>query len=75
MHVAQKASELDIVPGRNPATIAATAIYLVSQASDSNLNKTKEQIGLIIGTSPSTISDCYKYLTNLIHRPNIGKKV
>ena len=63
MHVAQKVSELDIVPGSNPVTIAATAIYFVSQASDSNHKKTKEQIGLATGTeAPNTISECYKLM-------------
>jgi transcription initiation factor TFIIIB Brf1 subunit/transcription initiation factor TFIIB len=30
-HIAQKAVELDIVPGRSPITVAAAAIYMASQ--------------------------------------------
>ena len=33
-HIARKAVELDIVPGRSPISVAAAAIYMASQASD-----------------------------------------
>lgn len=32
-HIARKAVELDIVPGRSPISVAAAAIYMASQVS------------------------------------------
>lgn len=32
-HIARKAVELDLVPGRSPISVAAAAIYMASQAS------------------------------------------
>ena len=32
-HIARKAVELDIVPGRSPISVSAAAIYMASQVS------------------------------------------
>jgi len=61
-HVAEKALELGIVSGRSLVTISAAAILLVSRVSESQFKKKKETIGLVAGTSPSTIKDCYELM-------------
>lgn len=38
-HIARKAVELDIVPGRSPISVAAAAIYMASQVRSINNNK------------------------------------
>ena len=38
-HIAQRAAELDIAPGRSPMSVAAAAIYMASQASKDNIKK------------------------------------
>jgi transcription initiation factor TFIIB len=35
-HIARKAVELDIVPGRSPISVAAAAIYMASQVNIKN---------------------------------------
>ncbi|XP_058122405.1 transcription initiation factor IIB-like [Anopheles ziemanni] len=60
IHIAQQASTLAIVEGRSPISVAAAAIYMVSQASNSK--KTYEEIGSIAGVSELTIRQCYKLM-------------
>lgn len=38
-HIARKAVEMDIVPGRSPISVAAAAIYMASQVEYSFENK------------------------------------
>lgn len=38
-HIARKAVEMDIVPGRSPISVAAAAIYMASQVEYSLENK------------------------------------
>lgn len=59
-HIARKAVELDIVPGRSPISVAAAAIYMASQASDNK--KTHKEIGDIAGVAEATIRQSYKLM-------------
>ena len=59
-HIARKAVELDLVPGRSPVSVAAAAIYLASQASADK--KTQKEIGDIAGVAEVTIKQSYKSL-------------
>lgn len=55
-HIARKAVELDIVPGRSPISVAAAAIYMASQLSDDK--KTAKEIADIAGAAEVTIKQC-----------------
>lgn len=59
-HIARKAVELDIVPGRSPISVAAAAIYMASQASEHK--KTHKEIGDIAGVADVTIRQSYKLM-------------
>ncbi|KAB7505267.1 Transcription initiation factor IIB [Armadillidium nasatum] len=59
-HIARKAVDLDIVPGRSPISVAAAAIYMASQASDDK--KTQKEIGDIAGVADVTIRQSYKLM-------------
>lgn len=59
-HIARKAVELDIVPGRSPISVAAAAIYMASQASEDK--KTQKEIGDIAGVADVTIRQSYKLM-------------
>ncbi|BFZ20288.1 hypothetical protein BsWGS_23327 [Bradybaena similaris] len=57
-HIARKAVEMDLVPGRSPISVAAAAIYMASQASDDK--KTAKEIGDIAGVAEVTIRQSYR---------------
>lgn len=59
-HIARKAVEADIVPGRSPISVAAAAIYMASQASEDK--KTQKEIGDIAGVADVTIRQSYKLM-------------
>ncbi|XP_071450756.1 transcription initiation factor IIB isoform X2 [Hetaerina americana] len=59
-HIARKAVELDIVPGRSPISVAAAAIYMASQASDDK--RSHKEIGDIAGVADVTIRQSYKLM-------------
>ena len=59
-HIARKAVELDIVPGKSPISVAAAAIYMASQAS--NDKRTQKEIGDIAGVADVTIRQSYKLM-------------
>lgn len=59
-HIARKAVELDIVPGRSPISVAAAAIYMASQASEEK--KSQKEIGDIAGVADVTIRQSYKLM-------------
>ncbi|XP_067123184.1 transcription initiation factor IIB-like, partial [Centruroides vittatus] len=59
-HIARKAIETDIVPGRSPISVAAAAIYLASQASGDK--KTQKEIGDVAGVAAITIRQSYKLM-------------
>lgn len=59
-HIARKAVELDIVPGRSPISVAAAAIYMASQASDDK--RAQKEIGDIAGVADVTIRQSYKLM-------------
>jgi transcription initiation factor TFIIB len=59
-HIARKAVELDIVPGRSPISVAAAAIYMASQASDDK--RTQKEIADIAGVADVTIRQSYKLM-------------
>lgn len=59
-HIARKAAEMDLVPGRSPISVAAAAIYMASQASVDK--KTPKEIGDIAGVAEVTIRQSYKSL-------------
>ena len=61
-HIARKAVELDIVPGRSPISVAAAAIYMASQASDEKSKKTQKEIGDIADVADVTIRQTYKLM-------------
>lgn len=59
-HIARKAVELDMVPGRSPISVAAAAIYMASQASEDK--KSQKEIGDIAGVADVTIRQSYKLM-------------
>ncbi|RWS32003.1 transcription initiation factor IIB-like isoform X1 [Leptotrombidium deliense] len=59
-HIARKAVELDIVPGRSPISVAAAAIYMASQASEDK--KSQKEIGDVAGVADVTIRQSYKLM-------------
>jgi len=61
-HIARKAVELDLVPGRSPVSVAAAAIYLASQASEDKNKKSQKDIGDIAGVADVTIRQSYRNL-------------
>lgn len=58
--IARKAVDMDIVPGRSPISVAAAAIYMASQATDTR--KTQKEIGDIAGVADVTIRQSYKLM-------------
>lgn len=56
-HIARRAVDLDIVPGRSPISVAAAAIYMACQDS-----KTPKEIGDIAGVAEVTIRQSYKLM-------------
>ncbi|XP_031617020.1 transcription initiation factor IIB [Contarinia nasturtii] len=59
-HIARKAVEMDIVPGRSPISVAAAAIYMASQASEEK--RSQKEIGDIAGVADVTIRQSYKLM-------------
>lgn len=59
-HIAKKAVEMDIVPGRSPISVAAAAIYMASQASEHK--RSQKEIGDIAGVADVTIRQSYKLM-------------
>jgi len=64
-HIARKAVELDLVPGRSPVSVAAAAIYMASQAS--NDQKSQKEIGDIAGVAEVTIKQSYRLMYPRAH--------
>lgn len=59
-HIARKAVDSYLVPGRSPVSVAAAAIYMASQASEDK--KTQKEIGDIAGVAEVTIRQAYKLM-------------
>jgi transcription initiation factor TFIIB len=59
-HIARKAVDQDLVPGRSPISVAAAAIYMASQASEDK--KSAKDIGDIAGVAEVTIRQSYKLM-------------
>uniref|UniRef100_A0A0B6YT01 Transcription initiation factor IIB n=1 Tax=Arion vulgaris TaxID=1028688 RepID=A0A0B6YT01_9EUPU len=59
-YIASKAVELDLVPGRNPVSVTAAAIYMASQTSGNK--KTAKEIGEIAGVAEVTLLQSYKLM-------------
>jgi len=64
-HIAKKAGDLDLVPGRSPISVAAAAIYMASQASPDK--KTQKEIADIAGAADVTIRQSYKLMLPRAH--------
>lgn len=64
-HIARKAVDLYLVPGRSPVSVAAAAIYMASQASEDK--KTQKEIGDIAGVAEVTIRQAYKLMYPKAH--------
>jgi len=60
IHIAKKSVELDLVGGRSPLSLAAAAIYMASQASETR--KTAKEIGDVTGVAEVTIRQSYKQM-------------
>lgn len=58
--IAKKATDLDIVPGRSPISVAAAAIYMASQASSDK--RIQKEIADIAGVADVTIRQSYKLM-------------
>merc|ERR1711892_557831 len=58
--IAQKAVDMDIVPGRSPISVTASAIYMASQASRDK--RTQKEIADIAGVADVTIRQSYKLM-------------
>ena len=56
-HIGRIAVDLDIVPGHCPISVAATAIYMASNASKQKLSQ--KEISVTTGVVDSTIWQCY----------------
>lgn len=59
-HIAEKAVQKDLAPGRVYLSVAAAAIYMASQASE--VKKTQKEVGDIVGVADSTIRQSYRLL-------------
>lgn len=59
-HIAAVAREQSITDGRNPTSIAAAAIYMASQASDTK--KSQKEISEVAGCAESTIKHSYRLM-------------
>jgi transcription initiation factor TFIIB len=59
-HIAKKAVDMDLAPGRVYLSVAAAAIYMASQASD--MKKTQKEVGDVVGVADSTIRQSYRLL-------------
>ncbi|XP_043484453.1 transcription initiation factor IIB [Leptopilina heterotoma] len=59
-HIARKTSELNIISGRSPISVAAAAIYMASQASDHK--RSQKEIGEIAGVADVTIRQAYRIM-------------
>lgn len=59
-HIAASAREKSITDGRNPTSIAAAAIYMASQASDTK--KSQKEISEVAGCAESTIKHSYRLM-------------
>lgn len=64
-HIARKAVDMYLVPGRSPVSVAAAAIYMASQASEDK--KTQKEIGDIAGVAEVTIRQAYKLMYPKAH--------
>ncbi|XP_011422417.3 transcription initiation factor IIB isoform X1 [Magallana gigas] len=64
-HIARKAVDLDLTPGRSPISVAAAAIYMASQASADK--KSQKEIGDIAGVAEVTIRQSYKLMYPKAH--------
>lgn len=64
-HIATKAVDKYLVPGRSPVSVAAAAIYMASQASEDK--KTQKEIGDIAGVAEVTIRQAYKLMYPKAH--------
>eukprot|EP00090_Calanus_glacialis_P046047 TRINITY_DN8847_c0_g1_i1.p1 TRINITY_DN8847_c0_g1~~TRINITY_DN8847_c0_g1_i1.p1 ORF type:complete len:317 (-),score=51.23 TRINITY_DN8847_c0_g1_i1:90-1040(-) len=58
--IAQKAVDMDIVPGRSPISVTAAAIYMATQASRDK--RTQKEIADIAGVADVTIRQSYKLM-------------
>ncbi|ESP00286.1 hypothetical protein LOTGIDRAFT_238621 [Lottia gigantea] len=63
--IARKAVDLDLVPGRSPISVAAAAIYMASQVS--NTKKSQKDIGEVAGVAEVTIRQAYKLMYPKAH--------
>lgn len=59
-HIAAVAREKSITDGRNPTSIAAAAIYMASQVSDTK--KSQKEISEVAGCAESTIKHSYRLM-------------
>jgi len=59
-HIAAVAKEKSITDGRNPTSIAAAAIYMASQASDTK--RSQREISEVAGCAESTIKHSYRLM-------------
>lgn len=59
-HIAAVAREKSITDGRNPTSIAAAAIYMASQVSDTK--KSQREISEVAGCAESTIKHSYRLM-------------
>ncbi|XP_014668288.1 PREDICTED: transcription initiation factor IIB-like [Priapulus caudatus] len=64
-HIAKKAVEFDLVPGRSPISVAAAAIYMATQASEEK--RTQKEIGDVAGVADVTIKQSYKLIYPRAH--------
>ena len=60
VHVVGVVKEKNLVAGRAPASVAAAAIYMVSQASEHR--KSAQEIGDVAGVAETTIRQAYKLM-------------
>ncbi|XP_065829497.1 transcription initiation factor IIB-like [Oscarella lobularis] len=59
-HIARKAVELEICPGRVYTSVAAAAIYMASQAS--TMKKFQKEVGSVVGVAETTIRAIYRLI-------------
>jgi transcription initiation factor TFIIB len=60
IHIATKAVDLDLVPGRSPISVSAASIYMACSVSKDK--KTQKEIGDIAGVAEVTIKQAYKLM-------------
>jgi transcription initiation factor TFIIIB Brf1 subunit/transcription initiation factor TFIIB len=69
-HIVDKVNDIPTLTGRNPSSLAASAIYLACELTDNSKLRTADEIGKTCGAAENTIKQTIKLM-----QPNLEKLV